>query len=515
MLLLNHDQGWKEYLEAARFAIAQEEVQPSLFLYAFGILEDKRWPRPSEELEIVNGTLKLVLEKPKDYPAAGFSPDRDDFMKLLEQKRTELAAKLAGKLPTVNAMPPVPWKRSVCLLDLAKPINGNAWIFKPVVQDGQVYAVALGFHEWDLPEDSMQLVRVPLEGGTPAFLGRSEIRRIDWMNRRYVMERGPESRLADASAWLDIVRAACVGGGFYFAGTVAGVFIFPTNGGPVLHLGTTNGLPSEEIHAVAFLDGKLYIGGGGERDGYLASYDPPTRKVTILGSSRRSEHISPFDDQAPFYTMGLVADPPRQRLLLAVSSIIIPGGGLPEITPCMGIWSYVPATGEYRRLVPMRLCNLPRWLMHHQYWAGLVNTNVLATKQTRTLNLFDLLNDRLLFVYDPAVQTSATNSPWKPYDPAQGCPWGVISVEGPFLLRDGWFYSARPFARVALADGRREELPPPRTDYPFEVRESLQLLDDGKRILAADQYSIWLLELGPEPTRASVSDRDDHSVSEQ
>ena len=501
VLLLNHDQGWKECLAAARFAIAQGEVQPGFFLHTFGILEDNRWPRPSEELELVNGVLQLIKERPTAYPATGFFLDRAGYTRLLEQKRDKLTAELAGKQPMTNTTSRAPWKQSVCLLDLAKPINGCAWIFKPVVQDGQVYAVALGLHEWDLPEDSVQLVRIPLAGGPPSFLGKSAISRIDWMNRRYVMERGPESRLADPSAWLDIVRAACVGGGGYCAATVAGVFIFPTNAGPVLHLGATNGLPSDETHAVAFLDGKLYIGGGGERDGYLASYDPAAHKVTVLGSSRRSERLSPFDDQAPFYTMGLVADPSRHRLLLAVSSVIIPGGGLPEITPCMGIWSYVPATGAYRRLVPMRLCNLPRWLMHRQYWAGLVNANVLATKQTRTLNLFDLFNDRLLYVYDPAVQTSATNSPWKPYDPAQGCPWGVIPIEGPFLLRDGWIYSARPFARVALADGRREELPPPGTDYPFEVRESLQLLNDGKHILAADQYSLWLLEPNLEPNR--------------
>ena len=298
-------------------------------------------------------------------------------------------------------------------------------------------------------------------------------------------------------AWLDdVVRAACVGDGCYFAATVSGVFIFPTNGGPVLHLGTTNGLPSEDIHAIAFLDGRLYIGAGGERDGYLVSYDPATRKVNILGSSRRSEHLSPFDDQPPFYTIGFVADTSRHRLLMSVSSAIIPTTTLPAVSPCMGIWSYSPSTGGYKRLVPFRLVTIPV-LMPRQTWAGLVNSNVLATKGTRTLNLFDLVNDRLLSVYDPL----AAPSPWQQFQPELGCPWEVIPVDGPFLLRDGWFYSARPFARMALADGRREELPPARTDYLFEIRESLQLLDNGKHILAADQYSIWLLQLGPEPAR--------------
>jgi hypothetical protein len=502
-LLLNHDQGWKEYLEAARFAIAQGEVQPGVFLSAFVVLEDKRNPKPREALEIVNGALKLLSERPGDYPAAGFSPDRSAFIQDLKQKRDRLTAVLAGTKTTTNVLPSSPGKRSVCLFDLAKPINGLAWLFKPVVQDGQVFAVALGFHEWGLPEDRVQLVRVPLEGGPLSFLGQSEISRIDWTNRRYVLERGPESRLADKSAWLDIVRAACVGGGSYFAATVAGVFIFPTNGGPVLHLGTTNGLPSEETHAVAFLDGKLYIGGGGEQDGFLACYDPAASKVAILGSSRRSEHVSPLDDQAPFYTLCLVADALRHRLLMAFSSVIIPTTTLPAVAPCMGIWSYSPSTGEYKPLAPMRLANLPRWVMHRQYWAGLVNANYLAAKETRSLALYDVTNDRMLFVYDQAAaQTSATQSPWQPPQAApEHYPRQVIPFDAPFLLRDGWFYSARPFERVAMADGRKEKLPPPRTDYPFEIRESLQFLDDGNHVLAADQFSIWLLELEPEPAR--------------
>jgi hypothetical protein len=202
---------------------------------------------------------------------------------------------------------------------------------------------------------------------------------------------------------------------------------------------------------------------------------------------------------------------------MAFSSVIIPTDRLPDITSCMGIWSYTPSTGEYQRLAPVRLCNLPRWLMHRQYWVGLVSSNVLATKEMRALNLFDLSDNHLLFVYDPSVaQKSATNSPWQPPPPMPEYHLReVIPFDGPFLLRDGWFYAARPFARMAMADGERKELPPPRTDYPFEIKESLQLLDDGKHILVADQYSIWLLELEPEPTHTSVGNRDNHSASSE
>ncbi len=51
-LLLNNDQGWKEFLESCRFAIAQGEVRPELFLGALVVLDDKRYRKVPEELEV-------------------------------------------------------------------------------------------------------------------------------------------------------------------------------------------------------------------------------------------------------------------------------------------------------------------------------------------------------------------------------------------------------------------------------------------------------------------------------
>jgi hypothetical protein len=82
----------------------------------------------------------------------------------------------------------------------------------------------------------------------------------------------------------------------------------------------------------------------------------------------------------------------------------------------------------------------------------------------------------------------------------------TTAVEGPFMVRDGWLYSAQPFERRALSDGRQERLSPLRTDYPFEPGEALQLLDDGQQVLAADQISLWRLALPSEPATASRGD---------
>ena len=506
-LLVNHDQCGTEYLEACRFAFAQGDIQPDLFYHAAEALDFPRSRNLPGELEVVNGALKLILEKPEAYPKQVSSNrnNRSDVIKDLEQTRDRVAGQLAGA--GASAPAPAPWKQEICLLDLATPINGFSWLFKPVVQDGQVFALALGLHDTGLPEDSLQLVRVPLRGGSPSFLGKARFTGIQQGNRPAGIPRGSQYMAPhETPGRVEVGRAACVGAGCYFAATCSGVFIFPTNGGPVLHLGTSNGLPSDDTHALAFLDGKLYLGAGEtERDGYLASYVPATREVAILASSRRSVRLSPFDDGPPFYTLGLAPDPARHRLLLAVSTAVLPNGRVPDITPGMGIWSYLPSTGEYMRLAPLRLLPMPAVYIQTYAWTGLADANTLAVKDLYTMALYDLRNDRLLSACDIATPiTKASSALWP--RPVPGSPGSFTLATGPFLLRDGWFYSARPFDRMALADGRREQFLPPRTDYPFEPKESLQLLDDGIHVLAADQFSLWLLELKPEAAPAPVED---------
>jgi hypothetical protein len=498
-MIRNHEQGWKEYVDACRFAFAQEDIEPILFFQSLAGLDDQRHPRLPEQLEVLNGALKLILEKPGAYPNGLPGLKRSDVIADLRQRRDHLAAELAGA--SANTPGPEPWKRKVCLLDLAIPLNGFGWLFKPVAQDGQAFAAALGVREWGVSEDSLQLVRVPLEGGPPSCLGRARITGIDWVNRAHDLAGEQQRRLADNSFGLDVVRSACVGAGCYFAATCSGVFIFPTNGGRAFRLGAADGLPSEDTDAVAFLDGKLYIGLGQlERDGYLAAYEPATRKISVLASSRRSERLSPFDDQPPFCTRWLAADPARHRLLMVVGATVTRSNKLPPITACMGIWAYLPSAGQYRRLAPLCLPTLPRAFVPFM-WSGAANASTLAVKDTNLLALFDPHKDRLLSACGFYAQKT---------DEAFAMMWRRPSLSnqlqlpnGPFFILDGWFYSARPFQRTAFADGRTEALPPLRTDYPIQLRESLQLLDDGKHVLAADQYSLWLLELKPESPQAS------------
>ena len=162
----------------------------------------------------------------------------------------------------------------------------------------------------------------------------------------------------------------------------------------------------------------------------------------------------------------------------------------------MGIWSYLPSTGEYTRLAPLRLVTGFTASASREFgpWAGLVNPNTLLVRSANGLATFDLSKDRILLATQSLLDKG--NSPIALWQRTyRNNPGQSMLVSGPFFLRDGWFHSARPFGRMMMADGTTEQFPPLRTDYPIDLQESLQLLPDGKHVLAADQFSIWLLEL--------------------
>ena len=227
-------EAWREFVEACRFALAHGRIEPNLFYDATGALKDPKHRNLPEEMDLLNTGIKLFLDNPEAYPTN--YGGRSNFIKDLLNKRDQLAGELAGV--NTNALAPSPWKQKDCLLDLVKPIDGFGWLFKPTVQDGQVFALSLGIHEWEPPEDILQLVRVPLKGGPPSFLGRAKITQFEWRNRSSASSRDPAMRLNEYATYPDVGRDACFGDGCYFAATCSGIYIFPTNGGPVLHLGT-------------------------------------------------------------------------------------------------------------------------------------------------------------------------------------------------------------------------------------------------------------------------------------
>lgn len=108
-------------------------------------------------------------------------------------------------------------------------------------------------------------------------------------------------------------------------------------------IGEAEGVPGE-VRAVAWLDGRVYA----EVANGLIAIDPDAKTSTMIASGRAAASRTPLDGVGAFSIDGLVADPPRRRLLMLVNT-----GGLhegPEDKRPDGLWSFIPHTGEWSRL---------------------------------------------------------------------------------------------------------------------------------------------------------------------
>jgi hypothetical protein len=106
----------------------------------------------------------------------------------------------------------------------------------------------------------------------------------------------------------------------------------------------------------------------------------------------------------------------------------------------------------------------------------------------------DIYYSHTLIIHRPMPTTAATTR-WA--DPA-----GVASkintaeLAPPFMLLDGWLWTASPFGRISLSGKGSEDFPSLRgTDAKFFPTECLCAIDDGKRIVVADSYGIWVLQM--------------------
>jgi hypothetical protein len=246
---------------------------------------------------------------------------------------------------------------------------------------------------------------------------------------------------------------------------------------------STNGLPSDNVHSLAFLNGQLYVGAGEVgRAGYLFEFEQRDGRVKMLASSRRPGSASPLDDGPPFYPAFLFADEARARLLMLA--------GFNTRSALGGLWSYEPAAGRFTHVAPF-IANFPDiqtfWL-----WSGSTSRDMLAAAHLDVaLYLWDTRKDEFLLHVERRGRTNLAAAVW----PVQRKPTGANMQHAPAMLLNGWLWWANPFQRASITGRQVEDFPPFETKYPFAPSEALQLLDDGRRVLAADRFSIWLLEL--------------------
>ena len=190
------------------------------------------------------------------------------------------------------------------------------------------------------PQDvnEVEIVRVDLNSGRQLSLGSMEIR-ARWGEEYHGVSKNAQgdfiedAMVADGRLWL-----ATYGDGLWGVSLTAGTK-------DLVHFGVADGLPSDDLHAIAAAGDDFYIGCGREdQDGYLVRYDRKTRECRVIVSTVRASPETPLDAMSNgFHVVKAVIDEPRNRLLVAVN-------GRQGATEAQ-VWEYQLGTGHW----PLRL----------------------------------------------------------------------------------------------------------------------------------------------------------------
>jgi hypothetical protein len=386
-----------------------------------------------------------------------------------------------------------PWISQKQLLDVFD-VDGLQAITYPIIDGDWIYLLGASGHKHGDPYTA-QLLRIPLAGGPiqPFASLRTPI--------GFTVIGSPQRRLGSAPDW---VTGACLAEGKYCAATRdQGIMVFPTDGSPAVQLTEKEGLPTNWCQSIALLDGMIYAGLGKlGSESYLVSCDLSNRRVDVLASNVRRDRKSPLDDGTAFSIRGLVADPPRHRLIVVVQRY-------EPKQQVNGIWEYKPANGQWKQLLPMAL-RIPAVGGDLAYC---LSVNPVGGERINVMTAsayfqFDLRTDRALVLF----HTGAATDPFLPGDTpliagkTAGARNGSMSqwppANGAAAFASPWVWSSGfgqfPWSRCNILTGQREYFGTLRPEFPvnFQPRFLTPVAGENSRILVGDYYGLWLLAFG-------------------
>ncbi|MCE2726347.1 MAG: hypothetical protein LW698_06160 [Planctomycetaceae bacterium] len=148
-----------------------------------------------------------------------------------------------------------------------------------------------------------------------------------------------------------ILDMATGGGRVFFGSEQHGLAVVSADGTTMIT--TRDGLPSDHVGPMAWLDDRLYVA----VPAGLAAVDPVTKRCLSIASARSLESRNPLDGTANYAITGLVADPPRGRLVVLVQADFNRVGRYAAGDPAAsqtpeGLWSFTPADRTWARLEP-------------------------------------------------------------------------------------------------------------------------------------------------------------------
>jgi hypothetical protein len=481
-LLLNLPGHDEELAALCDFMLGRKEVVNSIAQStAFTLMARRKLPESRLALEYADRTLALLAAPDGKFLNPGATPQNRDLSRnRLVLDLNTMRDNVIKFNPELGTTPVKPWKETTEILDIRRAGNGLLWVFKPLLHEGVVYAVVAG----DEKESGKQYLQL---------LSYLPDREEKALGKKLAIETGYKRWADNFPVSTYFGQGACVYDGWYYLATRnRGVLRFSLDGENVEVIDTAAGLPSDWTRAVAGAGSGLYLSlGEPGKEGYLVRYDLKEKKCDILASSRRKEHLSPFDDASPLEVAYMVADPERDRLLFtAFVRSRMEGNGL---------WELDLKTGKFKLLQRLNL------LIEGGVWGGPVRDGAVLIATSNGTFTFDLAKNKAAVVYSghtiadcgPGLATSILRL--KERGSQTKLTDGSLNSGPPFLIHDGWFWSSRPFSRVSLDGSKHESLASLRPgDKYFEPWEVLDALDDGKRLLVGDPFGLWIVRLSDE-----------------
>ena len=478
-LLINLPGHQEELAALCDFMLGRKEVVNSIAQStAFTLMAKRTAPEGRRALDFADRALAILDGPDGAYLCPDSTPVNVELSRnTLKLELNRVRGEVVKVNPELGAPPVVAWKEAQEIIDIRRERNGLLWVFRPLVHDGAVYAAVAG-QEKESGKQYVQLLRYDPDKGEKAF------------GKKLPVETGYKPWADDFPLSTYFGQAACIHDGCYYLATRnRGILRFSLDGDDAEAIDAGNGLPSDWARAVAGSGTGLYAAlGEPGKEGYLVRYDLKEKKCEVLASSRRKEQLSPFDDASPLEIAYMVADPERERLLFTAFVKTRMAGN--------GLWELDVKTGKFKLLQQLNL------LIEGGVWGSPVRGGSVVIATSNGTVTFDLAKNKAEVLYTdktiadcgPGLATSMLRL--KERGPQTKLTDGSVSLGPPYLVHDGWFWAARPFTRVGLDGRKRETLASPRKgDRWFEPWEAVEALGDGKRLLVADPFGLWILRL--------------------
>ena len=442
----------REYVHGV--AMAAVDPQPRRFAFyqhMCSVFPQDKTPGNVELCAQDLARLQSLLDSPECHKLKG------RYLVVLDEELERVRQSIAEQRPDLILSKPAPWSAARLLYD------GPSALLQPHVVNNAVWGLLLTGERATAPQ--VRLVRVPLD--------RSPAQQHD-----RIPPDGPADR-------------------FYAAAVRDGVLVFPPDRIPVSHFTETNGLPSSHVTAVACCDGKVYAGIGGSSDhpdsaghyphtaGYLIKCELATSQVTVLASSLRKEKLSALDDVSPpFFIRQMVADPAHHQVLFTVDIGMYKGG-----TPYSGLWSINTRDDRLVHVLPFK--GYCEWVSPVRNSEFMFTRRMVEYMAEYEVFSFDLEKNKPRLLSSPAPDTKQFLNG---KDPVYSIPWRSCP---PHLIADNWLWVGEPFSRIPLNGGPREFLPSfiPGRATAYGQLKYLELLENGRQILAGVGNQLWLLDL--------------------